>query len=213
MDANIAKEILSAPIGRKPSHVGAAVDVLYQELETYKAIAQQFGRSDKFWGVRHRIYQLPAGIRWKVDEGQISIDQSYQISRLENDEDQWLLAMAIIETENFTAIECGNVVDLILKEDKSIREALSISAGIRFDKIQPLVLPLKFDLRLAICKRAWGRCYEWEDFIYQSILQSIDVDIKEVAAQLEKLTSDLRKAGETQQESHKNEPEDEKRGE
>lgn len=213
MKVETAEEILSAYDERKPSEIGNAVDIFYKELGTYKAIAQQFGRSEGFWSVRHRIYQLPAGIRWKVDEGQISIDQSYHISRLEDDEDQWLLAMVIIETKNLTATECGNVVNLVLKEDKSIREALSISAGIRFDKVQPLVLPLKFDIRLAICKRAWGQGQEWKDLVYQSILQSIDVDIKEIASQLEKLTSDLRKAGETQQKSHESEPEDKNKGE
>ena len=198
MDANTAREILGNYVGRLPSEIGNAIDVLYQELNTYKAIAQQFGRSEGFWSVRHRIYQLPAGIRWKIDEGQISIEQSYQISRLKNDEDQWLLAMAIIETENLTASECENVVSLVLKESKSMQDALSVSAGIRSDNVQPLLLPLGFDIRLAVCKRAWGRCQEWEDFIYQSILQSIDVDIKEVALQLEKLASDLHKAGKTE---------------
>lgn len=213
MKVETAEEILSTYDERKPSEIGNAVDILYKELRTYKAIVQQFGRSEGFWSVRHRIYQLPAGIRWKVDGGQISIDQSYQISRLENYEDQWLLAMVIIETENLTAAECRNVVDLVLKGNKSIREALSISAGIRFEKIQSLVLPLKFDIRLAICKRAWGQGQEWKDLAYQFILQGIDVDIKEVVSQLEQLTSDLRKAGETQQESHENEPENKNRGE
>ena len=198
IDTNTAKEILGNYEGKLPSEIGNAVDVLYQELDTYKAIAQQFGRSEGFWIVRHRIYQLPAGIRWKVDEGQISTEQSYQISRLQNEEDQWLLAMTIIETENFMANECENIVSLVLKEGKSIQEALSISAGIRFDNVQPLLLPLGFDIRLAICKRAWERCQEWEDFIYKSILQSIDVDIKEIALQLEKLALDLRKAGRTE---------------
>ena len=206
MDANTAREILGNYAGISPSEIGKAIDVLYQELNTYKAIAQKFGRSESFWSVRHRIYQLPAGIRWKVDERQISIDQSYQISRLKNGEDQWLLAMAIIETEDLTASDCENVVNLVLKEGKSIGEALSVSAGIRFDKIQPLLLPLGFDIRLAICKRAWARSKEWEDLVYQLILQGIDVDMNEVALELEKLASDMRKAGEIAQDS-RNEPE------
>ena len=207
MDTNAAKEILGSYEGKLPSEIGNAVDVLYPGFGTYKAIAEQFGRSEGFWSVRHRIYQLPAGIRWKVDKGQISIDQSSQVFRLKNDEDRWLLAMAIIETENLTANECGNVVNLVLKEDKSIREALSVSAGIRFDKIQPLVLPLGFDIRLAICKRAWALSQEWEDLIYQFILQGIDVDIKEIALQLEKLASDMHKAGKTEQDSNEDEQE------
>ena len=207
MDTETARVILGSYAGKKPSEIGNAVDVLYPGFGTYKAIAAEFGRSDSFWSVRHRLFQLPVGIRWKIDEGQISMEQGIEISKLKNEEEQWLLAFTITETQNLTAKECQNVVNLVLKEEKSIREALGVSAGIRFDKIQPLLLPLGFDIRLAICKRAWARCQEWEDLIYQLILQGIDVDIKEVASQLEKLASDLHKAGETEQESDETEQE------
>ena len=205
MDTETARVILGSYAEKKLSEIGNAVDVLYPGFGTYKAIAAEFGRSDSFWSVRHRLFQLPVGIRWKIDEGQISMEQGIEISKLKNEEEQWLLAFTITETQNLTAKECQNVVNLVLKEEKSIREALGVSAGIRFDKIQPLLLPLGFDIRLAICKRAWGQCQEWEDLIYQLILQGIDVDIKEVASQLEKLASDLHKAGETEQESDETE--------
>ena len=201
MDAETAKEIIETYAARKPSEIGNAVDVLYPRFGTYKAISETFGRSDKYWSIRHRLFQLPKGIQWKIDEGQISTEQGIEIAKLKNGEDQWLLAFAVTETKNLTGKECGNIVNLVLKEGKSIQEALSISAGIRFDNVQPLLLPLGFDIRLAICKRAWERCQEWEDFIYKSILQSIDVDIKEIVLQLEKLAAALHKAGETEQKS------------
>lgn len=207
MDTNTAREVLTAKDANPPSEIAEAVDVLYQELGTYQAIAREIGRSEKFWGVRHRIFRLPAGIRWKIDEGQIGIKQGYQISRLKDEEDQWLLAVAIIEAKDLTAEECKNVVNLVLNERKSIRDALGVLAGIRFDKIQPIVFPLGFDIRLEICKVAWARSQEWADLCYQLILQGIDVDIKEVARQLEKLASDLRAAGTTEQERAKTEEE------
>ena len=210
MDTQTARELLTSQDTKKQSEIGEAIDVLYKELGTYQAIAQQVGRSDKFWGVRHRIFQLPAGIQWKIDEEKIGIEQGYQISRLKNEEDQWLLAVAIIETKDLTAEECKNVVNLVLNEGKPIRDAFSVLAGIRFDKIQPIVFPLGFDIRLEICKVAWARSQEWADFCYQLILQGIDVDIKEVARQLEKLASDLRAAGTTEQE--RAEPEAENAG-
>ena len=199
MNTNTAKELLTTEKARKPSEIAKAVDVLYQDLGTYQAIAQEVGRSDKFWGVRHRISQLPAGIQWKIDEAQIGIEQGYQISRLKNEEDQWLLAVAIIETKDLTAEECKNVVNLVLNEGKPIRDAFGILAGIRFDKIEPIVFPLGFDIRLKICKVAWARSQEWADLCYQLVLQGIDVDIKEIALQLEKLAAALHKAGETEQ--------------
>lgn len=195
MDATTAREHLSAPEGKLPCEIGEAVDVLYGEYGSYEALALQFGKSKKFCGTRHRLFQLPEGIRWKIDERQIGIEQGYQISRLTSDEDQWVLALAIIEAEDLTAKECQNVVNLVLNQEKSIRDALSVSAGIRFDKIQPLLLPLGFDIRLSICKIAWKQCQNWEDLGYRLILQGIDVDIREVASQLEELAVALRKAG------------------
>ena len=195
MDATTAREHLSAPEGKTPCEIGEAVDVLYPEYGSYVTIAQQFGKSDRFWNTRHRLFQLPEGIRWKVEDGQIGVKQGYQISRLTNDDDQWVLALAIIEVEDLTAKECQNVVNLVLNQEKSIRDALSVSAGIRFDKIQPLLLPLGFDIRLSICKVAWKQCENWENLCYRLILQGIDVDIREVARQLEELAADLRKAG------------------
>lgn len=195
MDATTAREHLSAPEGKTPCEIGEAVDVLYPEYGSYVTIAQQFGKSATFWSTRHRLFQLPEGIRWKIDDRQIGIEQGYQLSRLTSDEDQWVLALAIIEAEDLTAKECQNVVSLVLNQEKSIREALSLSAGIRFDKIQPLLLPLGFDIRLSICKVAWKQCQNWEDLGYRLILQGIDVDIREVASQLEELAVALRKAG------------------
>ena len=210
MDTNTARELLSAEDARKPSEIAKAVDVLYREFGTYQAIAQQIGRSKNFYNERHRIFRLPMGIQWKIDEGKISLKQGSQISRLKDEEDQWLLAVAIIEAKDLTAEECKNAVDLVLNEKKPIREVLGVLAGIRFDNIQPLLLPLGFDIRLEICKVAWSRCQEWADLCYRLILQGIDVDIKEVACQLEKLASNLRRAGSTQQESA--EPEEENAG-
>ena len=192
MDLKIAKQIIAVPNRSKPSELAKAIDVLYQELGTYQSITQEVGRSDKFWIMRHRISQLPIGIRWKMDEGQIGIEQGYQISRLKQEEDQWILAIAIIEMKSLTAKECGKVVNLVIKEGKSIRDSLSILAGIRFDKIQQLFLPLGSEIWLAICKIAWARCQKWEDLCYQLVLQGINVDLQEIASQLEKLAVDLR---------------------
>ena len=192
MDLITAKKIIDALDRSKPSELAKAVDVLYQELGTYQSITQAIGKSDKFWIIRHRISQLPVGIRWKMDEGQIGIEQGYQISRLKQEEDQWLLAIAIIEMRDLTAKECGKVVNLVLNEGKSIRDSLSILAGIRFDKIQQLLLPLDSEIWLTICKIAWARCQQWEDLCYQLVLQGINIDLLEIASQLEKLAVDLR---------------------
>ena len=195
MDLKIAKQIIVKHLQRKPSEIAEAVDVLYQEFGTYQAITQEVGKSDKFWIMRHRISQLPSGIRWKIDEGNIGIGQGYQIARLKREEDQWLLAIAIIETRCLSAKECGKVVNLVLSEDKSIVDSLRILADVHFDKIQPLSLHLGYDIWIEICKIAWTRHQKWEDLCYQLVRQGVDVDFQEIASQLEKLASDLRNAG------------------
>ena len=201
MDTQTARELLTSQDAKKPSEIGEAIDVLYKELGTYQAITDQIGKSTFFYRQWHSIFQLPVGIQWKIDEGTINLKQGVQISRLKDEADQWLLAFTIIETKDLTAEECKNVVNLVLNEDKSLQDALGVLAGIRFDKIQPLLLPLGFDIRLEICKVAWARHSEWGDLCYQLILQGLDVDIEAVARQLEKLASDLRKTGATEQES------------
>jgi hypothetical protein len=192
MNIETAKEIIAVHAENKPSEIAEAVDVLYQEFGTYQAITREIGKSDKYWIMRHRISQLPSGIHWKIDEGHITMGQGYQIARLKREADQWLLAIAIVEAKFLTAKKCGKVVNLVLNENKSITESLSIVASIHFDEIQPLSLPLGSDVWIEICKIAWARCQKWEDLCYQFVRQGVEVDFREVASQLEKLASDLR---------------------
>ena len=194
IDIETARKIVCARDKKKLSEVAKAVDVLYQAFGTYQSITREMGKLDKFWIVRHRISQLPAGILWKVDEGHIGIEQAYQITRLKQEENQWVLAIAIIEAKGLTGKECRRVVNLVLKEGKSIMDSLRILVGIRFDKIQPLLLSLGTDVWISICKIAWSQRQRWEEFCYQLVLQGIGVDIQEVASQLERLALDLRQA-------------------
>lgn len=194
MDIETARKIVGAHNQKKPSEVAKAVDVLYQALGTYQSITREIGRSDKFWIVRHRISQLPIGILWKIDDGNIGIEQAYQITRLKQEEDKWILAIAIVEVKGLTAKECGKVVNVVLNEGKSIMDSLSILVDIHFDKIQPLSLPLGSDIWTEICKIAWTQRQRWEDLCYQLVRQGVDVNIQEVASQLEGLALDLRQA-------------------
>ena len=201
MDVETAKSFLEDSDGKPLSKIGEAIDVLYKEYGSYKTITQQLNKSNLFLRTRHRIYLLPPGIRWKVDVGEISIQQSYEISRLENEEDQWILALVIVETENFSVAECKNVVKYVLKseENKSLKNALGISAGIHLDKIQSLMLPLNFENRLAISKHAWTQCLDWKDLCLQLLRQVPETDrvadilgiVKEEVESLENMINSL----------------------
>ena len=199
MDLKTAKAIIAEQAQKKPSEITEAVDVLYQEFGTYQAITREIGKSDRFWIMRHRIFQLPGGIRWQIDEGHIGIGQGYQIARLKCEEDQWLLAIAIIEARCLTVKECRKVVNLVINEEKSMINSLRILADIHFDDIQPLSLPLGSDIWIETCKIAWGRRQKWQDLCYQLVRQSVDIDFQEIASQLEKLASDLRSVSENTQ--------------
>lgn len=194
MEDKIAIECLTTPEGRKVSEVGEAVDVLYQKYHSYKAIAQKLKVSRQFLSSRHHIFQLPKGIQWKIDQGQIGIGQGYEISRLNNEEDQWLLALAVVE-QDLKATECANVVNIVLRQERSIRDALSVSTGVRFDEGKPLILMIRPDLWIPMSQAAWGQCKNWEDLCYQLIREGMDVDIKKIGDQLEVLASNLREAG------------------
>lgn len=195
MNLKTAKKIIAAHAQKKPSEIAEAVDVLYQEFGTYQAITREIGKSDKYWIMRHRISQLPSGIRWKIDEGNIGIGQGYQIARLKREADQWLLAIVAVETKCLTAKECGKIVNFVINEEKSIIDSLRILADVHFDEIQPLSLPLGSNIWVEICRIAWTRHQKWEDLCYQLVRQGVDVDFQEIASQLEKLASDLRNAG------------------
>ncbi len=200
MDVQTAMMCLAAPVS-KPSEVGMAVDVLYREYGAYSVIAEKVNskgtkRSPAFLSSRHRIFQLPKGIRWKIDEDQIGITHAYQISRLENEEDQWLLAISIVE-KDLSPSECENVVNLVMNKEYPIREALSLVTGVRFEEISPpvLLLPVEVDFWFNLIRSAWSQGKNWEDLCYQFIREGIDVNIKDVASQLESLALALREAG------------------
>ena len=192
MDTQEAMACLADPNNRKPSEVGESVGVLYKIHGTYNKIAQQLSISRGFLISRHRIYQLPKGICWKVDEGQIGISQADQITRLKDEEAQWLLAITALE-KNLRANECERVVNLIVKDDWSTKDAISTVTGVRFEEISPptLLLPVSVDFWFALIRASWGQSKDWQDLCYQLIREGVDVDNREVADQLEALTKDL----------------------
>ncbi len=192
MNEQDALDCLKSSENAKPSEVGAAVDVLYQKYRTYDRISQQTSMPSRVISSRHHIYQLPQGIRWKVDEGQIGITQAIQITKLKDEESQWLLAITVLE-KKLRVNECENVVNLVLKEGWAIRDALGAVTGVRFDEISPptLLLPIGVDFWFALIRASWGQGKDWQDLCYQLIREGVDVDTKEVANQLESLSKNV----------------------
>ena len=179
MDKDTARAYLTDPQGKKPSEIGQAVDVLRPDHRSYEEMARNFELGADTLSGRHRIFQLPKGIRWKIDEGQISLGNGDIIARLKNENEQWLLAFAIVE-EQLDVEVCSNVVNRVLKFNDSIRDALSAAAGVQCDKIVPLMLPLNFDVRFAIAQKAWDRNKELQDYCYDQMREDPDATIREL---------------------------------
>lgn len=190
MDEGSAVECLTNRSGKKPSEIGQAVDVLCQVHGTHANIVQelQLNVGRNYLRTMQRIFNLPQGIRWKVDEEEIKVAQGYAISRLGDEDDQWMLAITIVE-KNLNAKECNKVVDLVLKNHLSMPEALSIATGVRFDEISPpvLLLPVGVDFWFALSKAAWQQGEEWQDLCYRIIRGSIDIDPREIIEDAESL--------------------------
>ena len=190
MDENSAVDCLTNHNRKKPSEIGQAVDVLYQVYGTHAKIAQQLQldvSGNYLWNMR-RIFHLPQGIRWKIDKGQIKVAQGCEISRLADEDDQWMLAITIVE-KNLKGKECKNVVNIVLNEGRTMREALSTVTGVRFEEISPpvLLLPIGVDSWFELSKAAWQRDEEWQDLCYRIIRQGIDIDPKEVREKADSL--------------------------
>ena len=194
MDKDTARAYLTAPQGKKFSEIGEAVDVLRPDYRSYKAMAHEFPEvSEKTLGTRRRIFQLPKGIRWKIDEGQISLGKGDQIGRLKNEDDQWLLAFAIVE-EQLDEDVCSNVVNRVLNYNDSIRDALRAAASVQCDKIVPLMLPLDFDTRLAIAQKAWNLDVDWDEYCYDHMSRDVVAVPRELAKECRALLSQLQDA-------------------
>ena len=189
MDVQAATAYL-ATSGKKPSEEGAAVDVLYRAYGSYGAVSDKVTSEPKrpasYWSIRHRVFLLPVGIRWKVDEKHLNLAQANEITRLEGEDEQWKLAISAIE-KGLSAAECKNVVNQVLKREVSIDEALSVVAGVRFEDLSPpiLLLPVGVDFWFALTREAWSRGESWEDLCFRFIRRGLEVDLEKVADQME----------------------------
>ena len=195
MDEGDAKTYLASIRGRNPSEIGEVIDILYRKYRSYQKIADETPHSSDFLSSRHRIFQLPKGIRWQVDEGRITIGQGVQIASLKSEEDQWLLAFVLVETkQKFNQKECNNIIKKVNKENISMRNLLATSFGVRFNII-PLMLPFGFDERFAVTRAAWNKHKTLADFCLHSIRAGTDIDLEEEANQLESKAANFRAAG------------------
>lgn len=215
-----AWEILKNPEGKKSSEIGEAIDVSLPQYRPknrakggYEELSKEIGKKklkvSEHGSFRlsqiHRIYRLlPQGIRWKIDQREISIAQGLQIARLESEEDQWVLALAVAyavkkskgkRSAQLSEEDCKNIVKRVLENGDSIRDSVGKS-GVLFKKLDPSVAVSKFSSPeewIAVSKEAWNRHMNRPAFYSHLIAQKYSVlsDIEKVADQIEEMNQKL----------------------
>lgn len=194
MNENAALDILVSSKDRKRlqfSNLGEAVDFLYEMHGSYTKISKRVQISAERLSSWHRIFQLPKGIQWQVDQGKISAGQAHEMAKLEEENDQWFLALVIVEAKQKPSNkECRNVVQDVVKNKTLIRDAAE-KVGVRFNKVVPIMLPFGFDERLLLTKPAWNKHEESENYCLKKIRHGVKLDTENVACQTEKIAEQV----------------------
>ena len=212
-----AWEILKNPEEKKkkPSEIGEAVDVLSRQRRKshkrgeYTWLSKEIGKERiKINDYRrsftpsefHNIYRLPRGIRWKIDRREISIPHGLQIARLESEEDQWLLALAIDyaagdsdkSSDQLSEKDCKNIVKRVLEKEDSIRNIVG-EYGVHFKDLPISVAFSSPEEWIAVSKEAWNRHMNRPAFCSHLIAQKYSVlsDMEKVADQIEEMNQKL----------------------
>ncbi|MDD9852346.1 MAG: hypothetical protein OXU78_00090 [Deltaproteobacteria bacterium] len=196
MNEDAAMDILVSSKDRERpqlSTLGEAVDSLYETHGSYTKISKRVQISSERLSSWHRIFQLPKGILWQVDQGKIPVGQALDMAKLEEENDQWMLAQVLVEAKRKLSVkECRNIVQDVLKNSTPIKDAAE-KVGVRFDQAKPisLLLPFQFDERLASIKPAWEKHQKIEDYYLQKIRHGVKLDSENVAHQTEKIAEQV----------------------
>ena len=193
MDIIAARETLENHKDEPLDKLGEAIEVLKEEYGTHEGIAAQVGPSQATISKYYRLSKLPEGIRWKVEEGELSGEAAVKICRLKEENDQWVLAFAIVDAANdvLTTRECKEVVEDVRETGRPVEEVLTYRFGFDFDKTVSLLLPIRYWFRFKICRAAWNRQQEWKNLAYEILRQWLDgreflstADLHEISQEL-----------------------------
>lgn len=154
--------------------LGEAIALLKRRYGAYERIAQQVGVGAATIAQYHHISELPDGIRWKVEEGQLRLGLARQVCRLEDENDQWMLAYAIVDAAEDGAVpqeEWKRAVDEVLKSGRSMEEVLQERLGAASEKTVQMVVSFDYWFRFQLCRAAWNRRQSWYDLAYEILTQ------------------------------------------
>ncbi len=193
MDVIAAKGILENYNAHHLDRVGEAIEVLKEKYGTYEAIAAEVGPNQHTISKYYRLSKLPEGIRWKVEEGELSGEAAVQICRLKDENDQWVLAFAIVDAgkEALTARECKEVVEDVRETGRPVEEVLTQRFGFDFDSTVLFPLLVDYWFRFKVCRAAWNRQKEWKSLVNEILKQwlngrefSSTADLKGISREL-----------------------------
>ncbi len=205
MDIIAARDILENYKHQPLDKVGEAITVVKQEYGTYEGIAQEVSPSASTIAKYDALSKLPPGIRWKVEQGQLPGTYAEQICRLNDENDQWVLAFFIVDAgkQAPSVRECKQVVDDARETERSVKEVLTERFGVEFDKTVTLVLPVDYWFRFKICRTGWNRHKNWADLAYEILGEwlngrefSSTADLKAISRQLSDVASRIEELAE-----------------
>ena len=107
------------------------------------------------------------------------------------EDDQWLLALSIVEA-NISVKNTKAAVDAVIKKGQRLQDVLQTIVGIRFDNVKVLLLPLTFEDTFEIIRAAWTKKLEWADFSLRAIEEAARVDHEHIADELASIADQLR---------------------
>lgn len=193
MDVEEATATLNDYADRPLEELGEAVDELLKHYDSYTGIGEIVRPVPATISKYHRLSQLPKGIRWKVDAGELTIGQAVEVARLEDENDQWVLAYAIVDDEDASVPgdEWRRAVDEVLSTGRSMEDILRNSLGVASEKTVTMALAFDYWFRFKLCRAAWNRRENWHDLAYSILNDWLASREFESPADLREITEEL----------------------
>ncbi len=197
MNPKEAWEILKLADDQTLSQLGVAVSTLFDDGKSYKEIAKTSGRSEGRISAYHKVASFPKNLQWLTDQNVFPLSTISQIARLSDTVDKELLAFSAF-SKKLSSKDVKEVVDVVVKHNRSVREVLETLIGIRYDKVDdPILLPFSFEDKFKISIAAWAKGQRWEDFCYNSIMGATRVNASENALKIIALAEEIHNSSET----------------
>ena len=201
MDLDRAKEVLTNLTAHALLERCDAARVAVDHYGSAAAAAKEMSASVDAIRKWSLLSQLPRGILWLIDTGQIRESHGEQLARLSDEQQQFVLASAIIEGK-LKAEECRTAVNTSKDSGKVLNDVLSEMFGITFSDPHPIMLSFEGNDFIRLNEAAWTRgkrpadlckaiVVQWllnEEFASRMNVRQLGDELETVGRQLKKMS-------------------------